>query len=385
MVALASKVLMLVPLFTSNKLKHILYLENFPIENAGYQYRAYKWKKKLEEKGYFVTIKTIDSSKKAFDNHLKTNLDFFLIKSMWKRLFQIIGSIRYERVVVRRELLLYNDYGNLFLEKFLLKLHPNAVLDFDDDIAFAKQEPRKITNLYGRMLFENGAKFTETIQLYQHFFVGSNYLKNYVLKRNNKVDEKNILVLPTCVDYDKYEPKVYKNDKDIITFGWIGGNHNLFLLDNIIEPLNAISKQFSIELLVISGRKYSNKKATFNIKNKQWSMVTQIDDLKKIDIGLMPLLDTNRDKGKAGFKLIQYMGLGIVSIASAVTVNKDIVDDNVNSFLVYNNEWEPVFKKVLKKQAMFSEIGKQARKQIINHYSFNGNICNVENLLCANS
>ena len=37
----------------------------------------------------------------------------------------------------------------------------------------------------------------------------------------------------------------------------------------------------------------------------------------------MPLENTYIGKGKCGFKLIQYMGLGIVSVASAITSNKE--------------------------------------------------------------
>ena len=36
-------------------------------------------------------------------------------------------------VIVRREILLYNDYGNLFFEKWMRKVHKNLLLDVDDD------------------------------------------------------------------------------------------------------------------------------------------------------------------------------------------------------------------------------------------------------------
>ena len=39
--------------------KSILFLENFPIENAGYQQRSFKWSDYLKKNGYKVQITTI--------------------------------------------------------------------------------------------------------------------------------------------------------------------------------------------------------------------------------------------------------------------------------------------------------------------------------------
>ncbi len=362
-----SKVL---PFFLSKKKipNSILYLPTFFSENAGYHWRVYKWAELLKKENYTVDILTA-THKEEFYTLLEKDRSKFLTKYLHKRFWQVLKARNYETVIVRRELLLYNEYGNLFLEKLLLKMHPNTILDFDDDIAYSKKEPREVTSLYGKMSFENGSKFTESLQMYQQFFVGSNYLKKYVLNINPSA---NILVLPTCVDYEQYEPKKYNLPKEEIVFGWVGSNGNQFLIDSIIEPLNEIAKKHAISLLLISGKPYQNKKANFRINNIPWSLETEIEDIKKMDIGLMPLLNTNRDKGKAGFKLIQYMGLGVVSIASAVTVNKEIVKDDEDSYLVVNNEWLKTLKKAIENKQL-EDIGKLAFLKIKTEYSFNAN------------
>ncbi len=361
----------------------VLYLENFPEQNAGYQYRSLKWKRILENNGFNVAIKTILPEKPRFDHLVKNQFTLFLITCVFKRLCQIVGSARYDTVIVRRELLLFNDYGNLFMEKFLLRIHPNVILDFDDDIAASKREPREIKSLYGKLMLENGNKFNDSLRLYKRFIVASNYLKEKVLRENPKINPDSILVIPTCVDYDKYEPKVYDLQKPIITLGWIGGNQNQSYLKNIIPALNKLSEKYPIELKVISGKSFTAE-TNFPIINAPWSLEDEVEQLKTIDVGLMPLPLNDRTKGKGGFKLIQYMGLGIVSVASAISINKEIVENGVNGFLVEPGEdWTEALYNIIKQKTQFKQIGQKARKTILKSYTFEANKSQYINFLNA--
>ena len=359
------------------KKKSILYLENFPVENAGYQYRAAKWAELLRKEGYQVDIWTLFENKTEFEQKLGIKpFSKFLMVALKKRYKQILASRNYETVIVRRELLFFNDYGNLFMDKLLVKFHPNAILDFDDDISEAKKQPRKITNLFGKIMLEDGNKFNNTLRLYSRFIVASNYLKDKVLKENKDLNQNSIWIIPTCVDYNKYAPKLYPKNIEEPTLGWIGGNHNYFLLDTIIPILNNLASHHKFQLLVIGGNKYSSK-TNFPINFKKWSIHDEINDIREIDIGLMPLDNSARSKGKGGFKLIQYMGMGVTSVASKVTVNRKIVKNKFNSFLVESEEeWLNVLKNIFERKYDLDKIGKEARKTICDYYTFDSNIDN---------
>src|SRR4029450_4729740 len=107
-----------------------------------------------------------------------------------------------------------------------------------------------------------------------------------------------------------------------------------------VPALERIARDTALRLLVISGQPYAPP-ASIEVENVPWDMRTHLNHLRRVDIGLMPLRDTPAGRGKCGFKLLQYMGLGIVSIATALTVNREIVDDGVNGFLVEPGEdWE---------------------------------------------
>lgn len=353
----------------------ILYLENFPIENAGYQYRAAKWAELLRKEGYQVYIWTLWEDKAEFERRVNRKpFSRFLTSVLIKRFKQVLASRRYETVIVRRELLMYNDYGNLFLDKLLLQIHPNAILDFDDDRR-RKNYSNASRSLYGRLLLENRDKFYSSLKLYRRFIVATSYLESLVHQVNTQVI-KDVLVMPTCIDYDGKIIRNYdlNNEIDRIQIGWIGSNGNLNYLDSIISELNIVHKYQPIELKVISGKIYENVNATFPIINVDWKLDNEISEMLTFDIGIMPLNLDRVSKGKGGFKLIQYMGIGIISVASAVTINEEIIEDGVNGFLVRENQsWSDVLIKVIDKRSIFEAISLAAKHTINSRYTFHSN------------
>ena len=355
----------------------ILFLENFPVENAGYQYRAAKWAELFKNDGYKAEVVTILESKQRFENLLqKKTIEKFLIISIIKRFKHCIYSLKFQIVIVRRELLLFNDYGNLFMEKLLTAIHPNVILDFDDNIAASKKESRIISR-FGKLMKENPAKFTETLKMYKNFIVGSKYLKDMVLSINKNITENNVCIIPSCVDYNKYEPKQYDTEKlkKEIVFGWIGGNHNLHNIDILIEPLNKIATNGNIKLIVVSGKDYINKDAKFTVENQRWTLDAEVEQIKQFDIGLMPFYDNLAGRGKCGFKLIQYMGLGVVGIATNITINSEIIKNEEIGFLVdpNNSNWEITLYTVIGQIEQFPDIGKNACNTIFKNYTFKSN------------
>jgi len=355
--------------------RSLLYLAAFFPVNAGYRYRVEKWAEIWRANGMQVTIKSV-FEKEEFERLLGGNKIGLYIRPLWKRTLQILSAWRYDRVIVRRELLLFNDYGNLFLEKLLLTMHPDAILDIDDDLSASKKEPRNISR-YGRLLAEHPAKFSASLSYYPYFIVGSSYLKEKVLSLNPTAD---IAVVPTCVDYNKYAPKEYMFQKKKVTFGWIGGSYNLPLIEALLPVLEELSKEYPLNLMIISGKAPAIQ-PDIELIFRPWSLETQIEDLKSVDIGLMPLPDNEISRGKCGFKLIQYMGLGIVSMASAIGANKEIVDHGENAFLVEGDDWAAQLRHVLEMRQKWQAIGRKARQKVKKVYSFEANTSSYLHLL----
>ena len=361
--------------------KRILFLPSYCATNASDRYRAEKWVKVFNAKGYSSKAKyTLNENQ--YNEYLKgQDVIYYHIKIIIQRFFQIVSSLSYNVVIVRREILLYVDYGNLFYEKFVTAFHYNVFLDYDDDIQASKSDGEVERSLFGKLMFEQPQKFYKSFLVYDKFIAGSKFLEQLAIQQS-KQRNVSTAVIPTCVDYNNLmdqnllRPKKYfaKKNGEPYYLGWIGTNFNLFYLDGVMPYLNAVSKHYPIKLIVIAGDKYENANANFEIINYKWTQETELNDILKFDIGIMPLDNGSLEKGKCGFKLIQYMALGIVGIASAVTVNNEIVSNGQDGYLVYEEkDWEQVILKAIENYDHFNEIGKNAMQKIIKHYSFDAN------------
>ena len=327
-----------------------------------------RWATVLEDAGFQVDIDCVFDHER-FWRWVQDNDPELYVYPARHRLHRILTSGVYGSVVVRREVLLWNDYGRLFLERLLLAMHPNAILDIDDDLGAAKSEPRDV-GLFGRLLGEHPAKFSSSLRMYRKVIAGSRYLEELVLDRAPQLDRDDVTVIPTCVDYEDEPAKNYRSRSRPLVFGWIGGTGNLRQLDLVVPALERIARDTALRLLVISGQSYVPN-ASIDVENVSWDMQTHLDHLRRVDIGLMPLRDTPTGRGKCGFKLLQYMGLGIVSIATALTVNREIVEDGVSGFLVEpDGDWEGTIRRVIELEGSFPAIGQAARQTVLSRYSF---------------
>ncbi len=357
-----------------NGKKRVLFLASFFPGNAGYYWRVEKWARILNAGACEVEICHVFDRERFYRLRRQNSVLRFQFASMAIRLRQILRSRHFDRVIVRRTLLIYNEYGNLFYEKLLLAIHPGAILDFDDDMLIREDPPRPMTR-YGRLLLENHHKFYDSLRLYRRFIAGSAYLKDLVLSENKGLSELNVLMMPTCVDYEASQLKEYRAaEQTPVHFGWIGGSGNLFYLDRLMQALNRLSEKYPIELIVISGRKYNPPEARFPVKNLDWSLEKEKEHLRKIDLGLMPLDDDELSRGKCGFKLVQYGSLGIVAVATGLPANREIIEDAVTGFLINREEeWYDVLKRAVEMREKWPEMGRAARKKMERHYMFENN------------
>ena len=101
-----------------------------------------------------------------------------------------------------------------------------------------------------------------------------------------------------------------------------------------------------------------------------WTEETEVSLIQSMDIGVMPLHNTDWARGKCGYKLIQYMACGLPVVASPVGVNKDIVEHGVNGLLAETDaEWRSAIKTLLADAELRRRMGAAGCRKVEEYYS----------------
>ncbi|MEW6026866.1 MAG: glycosyltransferase family 4 protein [Planctomycetota bacterium] len=252
------------------------------------------------------------------------------------------------------------------VHKFWLKrLKANGVkiiYDFDDAVMFNSSRHPNPDSPHRIRHFISMVKRCDVI------IAGNSYLKSFAEPHN-----KNIWILPTAVDTDKYQVKQHQEANVGIILGWIGGDKSLVFLKKLQPVLDRIAGMHkNVSLKIVCNAFFDSDKMP--IIKKQWSEVDEAQDVLSFDIGLAPLPDDSWSRGKCATKLLQYMASGVSAVASAVGVNNEIISDGVNGFLAGNdNEWFDKLTRLIEDSALRLRLGVAARQTVEQGYSVNVN------------
>jgi len=193
--------------------------------------------------------------------------------------------------------------------------------------------------------------------------VGNNYLQDYA-----KTFNQNSIRIPTCVNLENGFQNIKHHKEQNLSVGWTGSHSTLKYLNELIPVINELQRHLDFNFLVIA-----DKNPALPLKNFRfipWNASSEQDDILKLDIGVMPLVEDAWSEGKCGFKLIQYYASGIPAVASPVGVNKIIVEDAVNGFLCTSrDDWEISLKKLLTDKSLREQMGMAGREKVNKDYS----------------
>jgi glycosyltransferase involved in cell wall biosynthesis len=267
------------------------------------------------------------------------------IGALTARIPGVIATHRYDVIFLQRELI-----------STLVTLEPMTkrprVLDVDDAI-----------------FLHRGGKFAERLaQKVELIICGNDFIAERFSEWN-----KNIAVIPTVVDSHRYIPgkgNCTSNSKQVI--GWIGISRNFNYLYKIESALERVIKaRPEVILKIISDRRPKFKgKLSGKFKYVKWSPKTEIADIQSITIGIMPLDNTDWEKGKCSFKMLQYMSCNIPVVVSPVGMNAQILNESKVGFGVNTlEEWTDALIYLLDSSEKRKKMGFNGRKLVEEKYS----------------
>jgi len=157
-----------------------------------------------------------------------------------------------------------------------------------------------------------------------------------------------------------------------VVIGWTGTASNLEALEQIQESLMAVMKaRPRARLLVVADAKprLSGLPAD-RVDFKQWSVENEADTIRAMDIGIMPLPDTEWSRGKCSYKMLLYMACGLPVVVSPFGMNADVLRmGNVGYGASSREEWVEALIALIDSEAERRGLGLAARDVVINRFS----------------
>jgi glycosyltransferase involved in cell wall biosynthesis len=326
--------------------------------SPGQRFRLEQWEPILREKGVEITYSPFETEELRRILHQDGNTlqkIRTVIRNMNRRRSEVRSFKDFDLVYVFREASLL---GPAWFERSLARSGIPMVFDFDDAIFHAYRSPSNGYLSYLKFPRKTG----EICKLSTHVMAGNQYLADYAAQFN-----KNVTIVPTTIDTEKYRV-VEKKDSETVTIGWSGSFSTVQHLDTIRDVLQKLARQEKFRLRVIGTSNY--ELSGVDIEPLEWKSETEIEDLQKIDIGLMPLPDEQWSKGKCGLKALQYMALGIPTVCSPVGVNSTIIQDGENGFLADGaDEWIEKITRLIHSAELRKKLGMAGRKTVEESYS----------------
>ena len=330
----------------------IAILTRYTKSGASSRIRFFDYEQRLVQAGYEIHYQALlpDS---YIDSLCQTGRKSYsvIFWSYIKRFLWLVFNIRrFDFFWIEKEL--FPD-APTFLETFFLRAMKKVVLDYDDGIHL---------NYVGRGLGRDH-KIQKLMAISDQVFAGSPHLEEIA----KAIGAQNVVRVPTPVEVPENPKKPQLSDP--FRIGWVGSPASEKYLLDIKECVVPEIAGRSIEWIFI-GTKKSHWNHLNHVTCLDWSLEEQKRLLGSIDLGIMPLRDSEWEASKCSYKLLLYQAWGRPVLASPIGMNREVVIDQKTGYLVLGT-WQQEFIRVLNtpKEDLL-KTGQQARAMVKHRYTY---------------
>lgn len=340
----------------------ILYWVPYPEEGPSNRFRVWQYLPFLDQLGYKYRLCPFWNSrayKILYKNGHYFEKALYFFHGVIGRFMQVSNLFKYDIVFIHREAC---PLGPPFFEWLTYMFNKPIIFDFDDAIFLKNFHP---ANAFYRFL-KFPSKTKNIIKMSKAIIVANSFLEEYACRFNSST-----YVIPTPIDTEKFT--IIKKDSEQIVIGWIGSSTTASYLSIASNAIKELSKKYNFTLKLIGARRSMHVPGV-NVENSDWSLEREVKDFQSIDIGIYPLPDTLWVKGKAAFKAIQYMAVGVPVIASPVGMTAEVIQDGLNGFLADSDRvWFDKLSRLIESKLLREKIGLAGRKTVEERYSLEAN------------
>lgn len=278
-----------------------------------------------------------------------------VVRSYLQRLRTLLSRRHYDVIWVEKELFPWLPSP---LELALIPRRTALVVDYDDAVFHRYDEHRSA--LVRQVL---GRKIDAVMRRANVVTAGNAYLA----QRARDAGCVRVEWLPTVINLDRYPAGLAAKPAGPLVVGWIGSPSTAGYLQMVTPALTELTRTQALRCVAIGAR--ADQVAGTPFEAWLWTEDTEVVLLRQLDIGIMPLPDAPWERGKCGYKLIQYMACSLPVVASPVGVNRDIVRHGENGYLATTpREWFDALSALALDPVRRTTMGAQGRRQVEDVY-----------------
>jgi glycosyltransferase involved in cell wall biosynthesis len=272
------------------------------------------------------------------------------------RVRDLAGSGAFDLLWVEYELF---PWLPALVERLAMRLAPPFVLELDDAIfhRYDRHRSGAIRALLGRKIDRLMAAAAAVV-------VGNPYLA----ARAADAGAREVIEIPSVVDTAVYTPGDRPHEGPPV-IGWMGSPTTAAYIHLIEDALGGLVREARAQVTLV-GVEPGRIRWGFPCTERPWVLQTEVADLQGFDVGIMPLPDTPWERGKCGYKLVQYMACGKPVVASPVGVNPTLVRHGVDGFLAEGTSaWRDALAALLDDPARRAAMGAAGRVRVVERWS----------------
>lgn len=329
-----------------------LLLTRYGRKGASSRLRSFQYIPYLEANGISVTQQPLlddDYLRRSYDDRSPDLIRLGF--SLFDRIKYLMRADRFDLLWIEKEVF---PFLPPWAEMWLVNRGIPYVVDYDDAAfhRYDRHSSRRVRRYLGKKI--------DVVMRNAALVIAAN---KYLADRAAAVGAQRIELLPTAVELERY-PMTGLWGNGEYTVGWIGTPITQRYLDGIAPVLSRIE---GLRFVALGAREF--ELPGVNVQVEPWVEATEAHEIGKFDVGVMPLPDDDWERGKSGYKLIQYMACGRPVVASPVGVNEEIIDEGENGFLARStDDWVDALLALKENAHLRKEMGVQGRKRVEESY-----------------
>jgi len=337
----------------------VLLLSKYPRMGASSRLRSLQYLPALADEGIEVTVSSLFDEnylRELYEKGRKSKVRSFVL--YLKRFFVLLTAFRHDVLWIEKEIF---PYFPAVFERLLAFIGVRYVVDYDDAIFhnYDLSDNGLIRRLLGRKIDAVMARATCVI-------AGNQYLAERALQAG----AKRVEIIPTVVDHTRYSQASRTGDGPLV-IGWIGSPSTQRYVIDIQDALRAVCDKTGARLILVGATDaVVDQLSGIPVEVVPWSEESEAENIAQMDVGIMPLVDGPWEKGKCGYKLIQYMASGVPVVASPVGVNVEIVDGyGCGRMAESKDDWAESLLELLSGADVRNTLGRAGREAVVKRYS----------------